>query len=256
VIRLGLIIPLFAFILGALPAPAQACALRVGWDHFEPYQMRGPGGVPSGLDVEIMQHVLKLAGCTVSEYREAPWTRLLVEVEKGRVDVILSANFTEKRNAYGRFSRWHRAVSYAAISYSQEPVARLRSIADIMAGDPMVGTYRKAYLPPFVTAAVEHARVNQRLYEGVDFDKMLDLLEKGRLQVMLVEVVNPDATFQRVDRDEAFQVSKIEGSEEKLHFLYSRKSVSAATVTKIDAAIAAFVGSAGYKILFRKYLGR
>ena len=85
---------------------------------------------------------------------------------------------------------------------------------------------------------------------------MLELLQRGRLNVIITEVIDPASTFQRVSDDNAYRVIEIDGSRDGIHFLYSRKTVPAETVARIDMAIKAFVDTAPYKALFAKYLRR
>ncbi len=239
------------------PAAAEPCALRLGWSTFAPFQMPGRDGVPDGLDMDIFRHVAKAAGCTIAEYRRAPWGRLLKEVELGRIDAVLSASFTEERNAFGRYSQAYRSVVYAAVFHGKAPAEAGPLPADrLLAGHPRIGVYHDAYLPAPVMAEVKRAEGADRVYSGYSYEKMIDLLEIGRLDTVLLEVVKPDCTFPKIDNDPAFKVVPFAGTAGQLHVLFSRRTVEAETVARISAAIRRFVGSDGYKALFRKYLRR
>jgi len=241
----------------AVPASAaEPCTLRLGWSVFEPFQMPGTGDEPTGLDMEIFQTVMQRAGCKVREYRKAPWSRMLAEVEKGRVDAILSASYTQARSNFGHYSKPYRTVSYAAVYHDAGAKRGSQSMADIIAGNPMIGRFRGGYLPPFIKQAIAPAEAAGRVYQGASYEKMIELLEKGRLDLMLAEINDPHATFKQVDGNPAFRVVEIEGSTDKLHLLYSRKTVTPAIVSRLDAEISGFVGSPEYRALFEKYLKR
>lgn len=236
---------------------ARACELRLGWDRFEPFQMAAEEGDPIGLDMEIYRIILAKASCKISEYRNAPWTRLLHEIATGRIDVIMSANYTTERTEFGHYSAPYREVTHAAFVYSASTALPSRlPIATILRDRPMIGVYRNAYMPPIVQKEIDAAKARNNLYEGRSFEKMLQLVKLGRLGVMITEVVDPEFTFTPVREDPGFKVIEIDGTRQNLHYLYSRKSVPPETVARIDEAIKGVVGSDEYKRLFAKYLSR
>lgn len=236
---------------------SEDCSFKVGWALYEPFQISDADGGVTGLDVEIFERVVENAGCTVSEYREAPWTRVLVELEQGRLDVALSASFTEERNAFGHYADSHRAVRYAAFVHSEVPISnRRQTIDEILADAPVIVTYRNAYLPPIIADKVEEAALGNRVILANSFDKLFDLLAKDRLGVVFTEVADITVNFEKAESNDNIQGIEIEGSEDKVHFLFSRKTISPDTVARINGQITEFVGTDDYNALFRKYLGK
>lgn len=233
------------------------CSFRVGWAPYEPFQISDEKGGATGLDVEIFEHIVADSGCSIAEYREAPWTRLLIEVEQGRVDVVLSASFTEERDAFGYYTESHRAVRYVGFVHTSQAIPqRVQTINEILSDDPIIGTYRNAYLPPFVAEEVEKAALANRVILADSYDKLFDLLTKDRLGVVISEVADITVNFDKAESDDNIQGIEIEGSEDKVHFLFSRKTTSPDTVARISAQVTEFVKTDDYRALFRKYLGK
>lgn len=69
--------------------------IRVG--DFAPFYFQDEEGKWQGLDVELAEAVVKNAGFDV-EYKEMPWSRALVFLEKGKVDLVMNVSITTERS--------------------------------------------------------------------------------------------------------------------------------------------------------------
>ena len=249
-VGLGVVLAaLFSFI----PHAVQACELRAGWAVFEPFQVPNGNAPPAGLDMDILRRVVADAGCAIIEYRETPWPRLLPEIKSGRIDVITSSSFTKARAEYGRYSIPFRSVTYAAVYHNDAPKPGDRiGLEAAFAGDPMIGVIRGAYIPPAIRKVLDDAKSRGRLYEGIDYDTILVLLEKERLDMIVAEVIDPRSAFRHIADNRAFQALEIDGNTDDIHLLFSRKTVGSDVVERINAAIAAFRKTDAYGALFKR----
>ena len=60
-----------------------SCALSVGWEPWQPYQLK-VGDKVTGLDNDLFSAIAAQAGCVVT-FKERPWKRILEEVKLGEL---------------------------------------------------------------------------------------------------------------------------------------------------------------------------
>ena len=93
---------LFALAGGSATADAD-CRLRVGWEPYAIYTYADESGKVSGADIDLMREIGRELGCEIT-FKEAPWTRVLLEVENGTIDVSTSTSRTPEREKFAWFS--------------------------------------------------------------------------------------------------------------------------------------------------------
>lgn len=94
---------------------------------------------PSGLDMEILDAIIKKAGCQWRNTPHAvPWARHLKQIESGELDLATAASWTEERARYAYFTHAYRSEfvalyvlkkhydAYSALSLSQLSKVRFR----------------------------------------------------------------------------------------------------------------------------------
>ena len=80
-----------------------------GWSGaWEPFIL-GTYDKPSGLDMEILSAVMDSAGCKWRNTKNIiPWTRHLLLVKAGELDLATGASWTKERSEYAYFSKPYR----------------------------------------------------------------------------------------------------------------------------------------------------
>ncbi len=81
--------------------------MKIAWEDFPPYSYRDESGKRVGLDIDLTKAVLDSAGCQYS-FSDLPWKRALLELEKGRIDIVAGASDTAERREYARFGLPYR----------------------------------------------------------------------------------------------------------------------------------------------------
>jgi polar amino acid transport system substrate-binding protein len=247
-----------ALILGsALPGTsvAQDCNLRVGWTLYPPFQMGSDTGEPKGVDIDILRLFLREADCRADEYRKAPWARVLRDVESGRVDMAVSASYSDERNQYAYYSVPYRTVRYAAYVSDSSPLAGTTVPVDqLLASQPIIGVIRDSYLPGPIAHYVEAAETEGRLITVSSYKKIFNLLKRGRISMFFVEIADETLSVRQMSTDDTSAVVEIKGLVDNIHFIYSRASVSPETVQRLDSALARVVGTSQYNAVFQQYM--
>lgn len=99
---------LFAAALYVAALPAGACQLRMAAESWPPYLYNDAGGRPAGADVELVQAIVREAGCTLVIGPELPSLRREMLFRQGKLDLMVAASRTEERRRYARFSAPYR----------------------------------------------------------------------------------------------------------------------------------------------------
>jgi len=114
--KLCLFSVLFALFVNS-PALMAECNKELvnGWGgRWEPFLM-GTYDKPSGLDMELLDAVVKASGCTWRNTRlEIPWARHLQWVKSGELDLATAVSWTQERAEYAFFTKPYRN-EYVAI---------------------------------------------------------------------------------------------------------------------------------------------
>ena len=109
-------------------AAAPACSLTMAPEAWPPYIFINAQGKLSGLDYELVQAIMKRAGCTLRVATEVPSLRRQLLFRQGQIDLMLAASDTPERRTYARFSTAYRNETVGLFA-SPENAARLHDLA-------------------------------------------------------------------------------------------------------------------------------
>ncbi|CAN7685563.1 transporter substrate-binding domain-containing protein [Pseudoduganella sp. LjRoot289] len=91
-----------------LGTPGMACNLKLAPEPWPPYIVINEHGGLSGLDYDLVQAIMKEAGCTLQVETALPSLRRQMEFRMGRIDLTLGASDTPERRGFARFSLPYR----------------------------------------------------------------------------------------------------------------------------------------------------
>lgn len=236
---------------------ADDCSLRVAWEPYGAYTFRNDEGEVTGIDIEVVKAVAQEIGCDVS-FRELPWARILLEVEQGAVDLSTSTSWTEERTAWAFFSRPYRQTEMALYVRRGEAQAHgLEALTDIADGSFRLGVIDGYFLGEAYSAALNDADFVANVEVAADYATNLRKLVHGRIDGFLVDdvtVLEDEARALGIlDRVERHSLA-IAGDD--LHFMFSKRSVPAQTVTDFDRALAKLLASGRIDAIVRQFLDR
>lgn len=100
-----------------------------GWGgNWTPFIM-GTANKPSGLDMDILDAVIRKAGCRwINTDDPIPWKRHLKLIELGRLDLATAASWTEERSNYAYFTEPYR-TEHVAIYVLKENFKRFSELS-------------------------------------------------------------------------------------------------------------------------------
>jgi len=122
-----------------------------GWGENWPPFITGSYDKPSGLDMEILDAVVKTAGCSWKNTKsEIPWVRHMTWIKSGKLDLATAVTWTQERSEFAYFSKPYRN-EYVAIFIRQtdaEKYAELSlqelSLSSFKVGSERGNTYGEA----------------------------------------------------------------------------------------------------------------
>ncbi|TFW30428.1 substrate-binding periplasmic protein [Duganella callida] len=229
---------LSAIALLAVSGAGLACQLRLALEQWPPYLYRADGAaMPSGLDWELAQAILKEAGCTLKLLPELPTARRQREFEQGQLDLLLAASDTPARHAYARFSIAYRHESVGVFTRSAMRARYGHVVSlDVLSRErlpllaPKVGWYGRDYArvqPTLETAG--------KLSTFSNFQQGLRMLQAGRADLILGDraALRYEANMQGV----AISALPLVVLRAPVHLMLNRSTTSEADLDRINAAI-------------------
>lgn len=145
--------------LWSLAATGNACNLRTAPEPWPPYIFIDERGGLSGLDYELVQAIMKEAGCTLQVEMALPSLRRQMEFRQGRLDLTLGASDTPERRSFARFSLPYRNET-VGLYVSPDNALRYRSVDSF---DALIQQHIMLLTPRGGWYGDSYARVQQAL---------------------------------------------------------------------------------------------
>jgi len=221
--------------------PFGTVSLRGGWTDFAPFQSRSEGKLEGaeGLDVEILSDVLSAAGME-AQLHKRNWQDQLRDLSEGRSDIAIGAFLPadgDDRFDYSLPYRWARLSLYVRaadqVSYDAADVGTLlRETPDFRLG-VIPG---RLFHDPELNRSIERAeRAGLVTYAQSDEENLRNLV-RGEIDGFFGDRLGVSATALKSGlKFEAAEV--VMPGTAGVHIVFSKKTVPAETVARINAAI-------------------
>ncbi len=211
--------------------------LRVQAEHWPPYMVdAGEQATPrfSGSDIERVSAALAAAGC---EYRfiAMPPERANQALVRGDIDLMMAASLAPERLSYARFSVPYRREVIAVLGRSQGPV--LHQWQELVAQQRVLLAPRYGY---YGREWEQHS--GDLLAAGVllfynSYTRAVGMLKAGRADYVLGDMYALQTAGEALGSP--LSEPYIIVNDNPVHLMYSRVSVSQATVDLIDSHLRA-----------------
>lgn len=215
------------------------CRLRVGWEPYAIYTYADEAGKVSGADIDVMREIGRELGCEIT-FKEAPWTRVLLEVENGTIDVSTSTSRTPEREKFAWFSTSYRTTEMAIyVRRGEVGIYRLDNLGAVAKTGFRLGVIAGYHYGPEFAELMRDPAFTGFVDEAIDYRTNIRKLMHGRIDGYLVEDVGvmlaEAKTLGVLDQIEQYPMA-IPG--EKLHLMFSRKTVKPELVEAVNASLA------------------
>ncbi|WP_340680983.1 transporter substrate-binding domain-containing protein [Paraglaciecola sp.] len=229
------------------------CHLTVGFDAWEPYQYVDVGDEVTGLDIELVNTVLKSMECTAT-FKAGTWVALLGELKNGEVDILLGASKTPAREEFALFSNAYRTEEYSLyIRQEDVKMADYNNIAAFIEKGKLLGVVEDYYYGPEVSMLRDGTVTSKSFVSAImgelNIARLLDKDIDGYLEDSFV-----GASFIRrkalADNIVAQGLTIQTGD---AHIMFSKKTVSEAKVELFNTALHSVKTSPLYQEIIDRY---
>lgn len=136
-------------ILISSSAYSQGChsTLTLGLGSIWPPYYFNQNGQPSGIDIEIVQHIFKQANICLLYSKMPSTARALAELKKGSIDLLYGASYSKKREEFAIFTLPYRQETIRIFTRKQSNVElRNATLAQLLSAKLKVATNRGSYI--------------------------------------------------------------------------------------------------------------
>lgn len=229
--------------------------LVIAYSNWPPYHYADELSEPAGLDIEILGNVLSTIGCAYT-LRQVPWKRALRELEGGSVDVGLAASKNAERESFAWFSVPYRRESMVMFMRKSDPLQYSpHSLSDLADTDYTVGLVLGIWYGEDLEDLFHRKPgFRPRVLQQLENKSLLNGLVRGRVDIVVSDLFNGVFAARQDDVLAKIKVRPEIINDNDIHYMFSRKTVSAAELGRINATITAFQKTGSYRELMLKYV--
>jgi polar amino acid transport system substrate-binding protein len=241
--------------LFAGPASAQQCMLRAGHDSYGVYSYIDAEGRAGGIDIDVIRAFADELNCDIT-FVEMPWTRILLAIEAGQLDMTSSASVTPEREAFARFSAPYRQAEVAIyVRRGESGRFDLEGLRDIEKAGLRLGIVTGYYYGEDFDALMEDERFAAQTDPAADYDTNIRKLLHGRIDGFIVDDVGVMVSAVRgLGVEDRVERHPLLLAGDDLHFMFSRKNVDALRVEGINHIITRMQNDGRLSDIMRKHL--
>ncbi|MCJ9427804.1 substrate-binding periplasmic protein [Kordiimonas marina] len=243
-------------VLGFSPASHAACSHTLTIAHFD---WPGPSSDPDlrkgfGLDRELLESVLKIAGCKI-KWKAVPVKQSLADIEHGVVDGTVGASYTPARARYAAFTKPYRSEKVVMFMRKSDAQAfHPKALSDLVGAGYRIGVTDGAWYG----SDFAHLKA-----DNPDFAGALMLSHDPRIRFQWLADGKVDIAF--ADLYYGYHYLLVHGladrivahpfviNEDPVHFMFSRRTVTEADIRTINAAIGTLKAKPEYTEILARY---
>lgn len=238
-----------------LEFPCQRTVISRSAANMPPYSFLDEKQQLTGYRIEFMQQLFIRLGCKLEILTDSPWKRALMLLESGEIDVLMNASKSAEREGYAWYSAPYEDEKVAVfVAAAQREQLQLKQLADIATLRYSVGIIRGNYYGPQFSALLDQPAFRKYVVEAVDKSALYQFVLRGRVQLYLDYFPNGLLAL----RDEKLEQQIVRYpltpiTIGQVHFILSKKSVSAEFVQQLDLALADMLRDGSVRKLQYKY---
>jgi polar amino acid transport system substrate-binding protein len=234
---------------------AAPCELSVGWEPYAPYTYADDDGEVTGADIDMIEAIAAEIGCSV-ELVKLPWARILREVENGTLDVSTSTSWTQDRSEWAWFSEPYRETEVAIyVRRGESSRFDVKNLADVPDQRLRLGVIVDYFYGKEFAELASDPDYAAWIDGAPDYATNIRKLINGRIDGLLVEDVGVmHAELERLDAIDLVERYPLRIPGQKLHFMFSRRTVDPPIVEQVDAAVARMRADGRLDAIMAKYL--
>jgi len=204
-------------------------------DTYPPFFIQDEKGKWSGLSIELVEALLKEAGFTAN-YKPLPFARAITYMQEGKIDMMLNMTITEERKAFMNFIGPQLDETIVLV-VNKDSDFTITSLDDLKKLPKSVGVEKgRVYGKAFEEKRAADETLKSRLSEVTEVDSNEKLLEADRISGFLGYGYNTFYQIKTSPLCKNFKTHPFVISQDWVHFGFSKKSVSAEMLQKLQEA--------------------
>ena len=241
--------------LCAGPGAAQQCTLRAGHDAYGVYSYMDAEGRAGGVDIDVIRAIAEELSCRVA-FEEMPWTRVLLALKAGELDMTSSASMTPERQEFAHFSIPYRQADVAIyVRRGESDRFALEGLQDIPKAGLRLGIVTGYYYGEDFEALVEDESFAAMVDPAADYGVNIRKLLHGRIDGFIVDDAGVMVSAVRgLGVEDRVERHPIVLAGDDLHFMFSRKSVDDLRVEGINHVITRMQNDGRLSAIMKKHL--
>jgi polar amino acid transport system substrate-binding protein len=229
------------------------CELVLGFDVWVPYQYLDVGNRVAGLDIEMVEMVLKNVGCKLT-YQRGTWVTLLDKVRNGQIDMIVGASKTPAREEFALFSDAYRVEEFSLyIRKDDEKNRAYQTVAEFVAGGGKIGVVGDYFYGPQVSMLQDGSATASSFMPAImgEFNvvRLLDEDVDGFLEDSFVAA----SMFRRKALTELIVPQGIVVNIGEVYVMFSKDNVSQDIIDSFNSELHKIQSDGSYEKLVEKY---
>jgi polar amino acid transport system substrate-binding protein len=229
------------------------CELVLGFDVWVPYQYLDVGNRVAGLDIEMVEMVVKNMGCKLT-YQRGTWVSLLENVRHGKIDMIVGASKTPAREEFAMFSDAYRMEEFSLyIRKDDEKSRAYQTVAEFVDGGGKIGVVGDYFYGPQVSMLQDGSATSSSFVSAImgEFNvvRLLDEDIDGFLEDSFVAA----SMFRRKALTELIVPQGIVVNSGEVFVMFSKENVSQDVIGRFNSELHKIQSDGSYEKLVEKY---
>ncbi|WP_261591215.1 substrate-binding periplasmic protein [Pseudoalteromonas holothuriae] len=202
-----------------------------------------------GMDIDATQAVFNKAGLCISFIRLPSSARGITELERGFIDILPSASYSEQRAAIAYFSTQYRREKMRLFTLST--MDEVDDLSELFIQGYLFTANPGAYYGEELANILRIERFKDNYFEVASLSQRMELVRRGRVDFLIEDEASGIYYKQQLGY-ETLRLHPYIIHDNGVHFMLSKGAFSVEQIAKINKAIGAM--SEQLKVIEHKYL--
>lgn len=239
---------------------AEDCKLKVGYSDYPPVTYDDPNGKAIGLDIELLDVIVKKAGCSVV-WEKFPWERVINNVRNGELNLTTSCSDSEERRKFANLVGYREGGNSVFVRKSDlDKFKDIQSLADLVnKTDSKIGVFVGYDYGPVAASFLSDPKYKNR-FDAVPDSVIISnfkKLDSGRVDAVILEKVVGMSLIKTNNLEDKLVALpfRLSPEEDLVNYLLISKAADpdGKIYEKIKAATEAVKNTDEYKAIDKKY---
>lgn len=233
--------------------PEKNCQFVLGFDAWEPYQYADVGDRVAGLDIELVEAVVKGMGCQLT-FQQGTWVDLLMALKQGEVDILLGASKTEAREQFALFSDAYRMEEFSLyIRKSDDVRTEYQTLREFVQNDGRIGIVEDYIYGPDVSMLLDDTDTSRYFVNAIMGELNVARLMDGDIDGYLEDSFVGASLLRRKALSNYIVAHGITIQTGNAYVMFSQKSISLEQLGDFNAQLAKVKSGKIYQSILNKY---